>query len=377
MARSIWERPELCFEERFAHDLLADELAAAGFAVERQACGLDTAFIARAGRSDAAGPTVAFVCEYDALPGLGHACGHNVIAAAGLGAALAIRGVIDELDGRVVVLGTPAEEGGGGKGFMIERGALDGVDVAMMVHPADADLDAFWSIAVHELTVTYSGKPAHAAAAPHEGRNALDAAVLGYQAVGALRQHIEGHERVHGIFTRGGDKPNIVPHRTEMVWFVRSGTSVSLDRLKPRVLAALESGALATGCTMTHSWGAIAYDELIMSSTLDRVYAAHALDIGRVVKSRDQRPEFLGSTDMGNISHLVPSLHPMIATAPTGTQIHTPEFAVAAGGPLGAVAAVDGALLLALTAVDIWLDPQIARDAAAELAARPSTVRPS
>ena len=200
VARQIHAEPELAYEERFAHDLLTALLEEAGLAPERSALGFETAFRAAAGSS---GPTVAVLCEYDALPGIGHACGHNVIAAAGLGAALATAPLARGGLGRVVVLGTPAEEGGGGKIELARRGAFDGIDAAMMVHPADADLSNMDCVAIQQLEVTFSGEAAHAAAAPHRGRNALDAAVLGYLNVAALRQHIRPTERIHGIFTRG------------------------------------------------------------------------------------------------------------------------------------------------------------------------------
>ena len=199
LSRQIHARPELGYEEHFAHDLLTRVLEDEGLSVTRSARGIDTAFEARAG-SD--GPTVAVLCEYDALPAIGHACGHNVIAAAGLGAGLAAAALADELGGRVVVIGTPAEEGGGGKLRLIDAGAFAGVDAALMVHPADADLLAMDVIAVHEVVVSYTGEAAHAAAYPHRGRNALDAAVLGYVNVAALRQHIAPGERIHGIISR-------------------------------------------------------------------------------------------------------------------------------------------------------------------------------
>ena len=253
VACQIHARPELLYEERFAADLLASELEAAGLDVERGAYGLDTAFAARPSHRDtlADGPTVAILCEYDALPGVGHACGHNLIAAAGLGAGLAAASVVAEAGGRLVILGTPAEEGGGGKVFMLDRGAFDEVDVAMMVHPAGLDLTEPDVIAIATWRVEYHGVGAHAAAFPERGRNALDAAVLGYNAVAALRQHIEGGERIHGVFLKAGDKPNIVPDHTVAEWYVRSPTMDSLQRLKERVLACLEAGATAAGCRMT------------------------------------------------------------------------------------------------------------------------------
>ncbi|MEY2403596.1 MAG: hypothetical protein QOD38_1147, partial [Acidimicrobiaceae bacterium] len=208
-SHQIHAHPELCYEEHFAHDLLTGLLEAEHIDVERHAFDLDTAFIGRAGSGD--GPTIAVLCEYDALPGIGHACGHNIIGTAGLGAGVAAAALADELGGRVVILGTPAEEGGGGKELLAQRGAFDGVDAAMMVHPAGSDLVLMNVIAIHQMKVRYHGEAAHAAAFPHKGRNALDAAVLGYMNVAALRQHIKPNERIHGIFTHGGDKPNIVP----------------------------------------------------------------------------------------------------------------------------------------------------------------------
>ncbi len=251
VSRQLHARPELAFEEHFAHELLTATLADAGLRPERGAFDVPTAFVARAG---SAGPTIGVLCEYDALPEIGHACGHNVIAAAGLGAGLAAAAVAERAGGRVAIYGTPAEEGGGGKVAMARNGAFAELDAAMMVHPADADLTRIDAIAVQQLTVTYSGKAAHAAAAPQEGRNALDAAVLGYQAVAALRQHITPQERIHGVFTNGGDKPNIVPAKAATHWYIRSPTIASLQPLKARVLAALESGAMATGCTVTSAW---------------------------------------------------------------------------------------------------------------------------
>jgi len=359
VSHDIWGHPELCFEEHHAHDVLTSALEGHGFTVERAACGLDTAFVARFGDPSATGPTIAMLCEYDALPEVGHACGHNIIAASGLGAALGAAAVVDDLGGRLVVMGTPAEEGGGGKIAMIEAGAFEGVDAAFMVHPADVDLDSFWAIAIHELHVTYRGKAAHAAAAPEQGRNALDAAVLGYMNVAALRQHIGRSERIHGIITHGGDKPNVVPHRAASQWYVRSATAASLAELKPRVLAALEAGALAAGCEMTAEWVNRPYDDLLTNHPLDALYASNAAPLGRVVEAREARPAFMGSTDMGNVSHLLPSIHPMIKAAPDGVAIHTADFATHAGGALGDAAVVDGALALAHTAVDVWADPSV------------------
>ena len=348
VSHDIWEHPELGFEEHHAHDLLCDVLEAEGLAPTRHAYGLDTAFEASAGGE---GPVVGIMCEYDALPEIGHACGHNVIAAAGLGAGLAAAAVAREAGGRVRILGTPAEEGGGGKVFMLRRGALDGLSAAMMVHPADHDLPSMHCIAIQQLEVEYSGRAAHAAAAPQRGRNALDAAVLGYVNVAALRQHIRPDERIHGIFTRAGDKPNIVPHDAAALWYVRSADLHSLEELKGRVLQALEAGALASGCTMAHDWRDPAYADLVADEWLLARYAANAAALGRPLS---EASTVVGSTDMGNVSHVVASIHPMIAVAPPGVGIHTPAFAEHARGPAGDAAVLDGAKALACTAIDVW-----------------------
>lgn len=353
-SHSIHEHPELAFEEHHAHDVLTAILDGEGLAPERGAFGLDTAFSARAGGT---GPTVAVLCEYDALPEIGHACGHNVIATAGLGAGLAAAALADELGGRVLILGTPAEEGGGGKVFLADRGAFDGVDAAMMVHPAGRDLRTMNAIAIHTCTVEYRGLAAHAAAAPQKGRNALDAAVLGYMAVAALRQHIAPDERIHGIFPRAGDAANVVPAHTTAVWYVRSPTQSGLDRLKERVTTCLEAGATATGCTMEMTWKDPAYAPLLDNETFADLYAGNAARLGREVADPRGDARVVGSTDMGNVSQMVPSIHPMIQVSPPDVAIHTEDFVRFAGGPEGDRAVLDGAKAMAMTVVDLWLRP--------------------
>jgi amidohydrolase len=351
-SHQIHGHPELNYEERFAHDLLTDLLESEGLEVERHAYGLETAFVARAG---SAGPTIAVLCEYDALPGIGHACGHNIIATAGLGAGLAAASLAEELGGRVVVMGTPAEEGGGGKILMAQRGAFEGIDAAMMVHPSGFDLARMDVIAVQELTATYTGEAAHAAAFPHKGRNALDAAVLGYLNVAALRQHIRPNERIHGIFTQGGDKPNIVPARAETQWMVRSGSIRTLEPLKRRVAACLEAGAAAAGCEVDLAWKRVVYADMLDNEVMVGLYTANSAAIGRPVREPDPKRAVVGSTDMGNVSYVVPSIHPMIQAAPNGVPIHTPDFADHAAGGEGDQAVVDGAVALAWTVADLWL----------------------
>ena len=361
VSHEIHAHPELNFEEHFAHDVLTAAIANAGLPVTAHAYGLDTAFVSVSGPSD--GPLVAVLCEYDALPGIGHACGHNIIAAAGLGAGLAAAAVADALGGRIMILGTPAEEGGGGKQKLIDAGAFAGVQAAMMVHPSGVDLSTMTAIAYQNVTVRYSGRAAHAAAAPWQGTNALDAAVLGYMNVAALRQHMRPSERVHGIFLRAGDKPNIVPDFAEAFWYVRSGNLRSLQPLKERVLAALEAGAHATGCSVEHEWGEIPYADMVDNGPLLELYTANAASLGRVVRDANESTAVVGSTDMGNVSYSVPAIHPMIKAAPEGCAIHTNDFAVHAVSPLGDQAVLDGAKAMAMTVVDFWLQPS-ARQAA-------------
>lgn len=356
-SHQIHAHPELCYEEHFAHDLLTGLLETEKIDVERHAFGLDTAFIARAGRE---GPTIAVLSEYDALPGIGHACGHNIIGTAGLGAGIAAAMLADEVGGRVVILGTPAEEGGGGKELLARRGAFEGVEAAMMVHPAGADLAKMDVIAIHQMKVRYHGQAAHAAAFPHKGRNALDAAVLGYMNVAALRQHIKPNERIHGVITNGGDKPNIVPQFASAEWYVRSPTLKSLERLKPRFVACLEAGAQAAGCEMEIEWQDPAYADMVDNLTMLDLYKANAQSTGRtLIDSTQGGPQVVGSTDMGNVSYVVPSIHPMIKVAPPHLSIHTPEFTEYTASADGDTAVLDGAKAMAMTVADLWLQPDV------------------
>jgi amidohydrolase len=354
VSHEIHAHPEQNFEEHFAAELMTRTANDLGLETELGTYGCDTSFSAESG----AGPTVCIMSEYDALPEIGHGCGHNVIAAAGLGAALGLSVVSNASGGRLRYLGTPAEEGGGGKITMAQHGALNGVDIAMMVHSADADLTTIDAIALQQLFIEYTGEESHAAAAPHKGRNALDAAVLGYMAVGMLRQHMMPSERVHGVFRRGGDKPNIVPNDAATEWYVRSDTIDSLNQLKPRVLAALESGAHACGCSSSHEWIGAPYADMVTNAALAASYATNASLLGRTVGDpRITGHRVVGSTDMGNVSHLVPSIHPMISSATRGTSIHTKDFARQSISTMADQAVIDGAKAMAMTAIDFWTSP--------------------
>ncbi|CAN5448482.1 M20 family metallopeptidase [soil metagenome] len=367
LSHDVHAHPELGFEEHHAHQRLNAALERHGLDVTRSAYGLDTAFAATAGTE---GPMVAVCCEYDALPGIGHACGHNVIAAAGIGAGLVAAALADELGGRVRILGTPAEEGGGGKILMADEGAFDGVDAALMVHPAGADLRSMDVLAATRFSVTCHGEAAHAAAFPERGRNALDAAVLGYVNVAALRQHLRRTDRVHGIITEGGEKPNIVPERTAMDWMVRTLRSKDLGPLKERVLACLTAGATAAACELEHEVTMRDYDDMVDNPVLLDRFARHAESLGRpLADPRLAEAPVLGSTDMGNVSHLVPAIHPVLAVSPPEVPIHSAAFTRYAGGAEGDRAVLDGARAMALTVLDLWAEPGLVAEVRAAVPA--------
>jgi amidohydrolase len=360
-SHAIHARPEIAFEEKFAHRLLTDFVADEGLDVSRHACGLETAFIAEFGVGDA---QVGIISEYDALPGIGHACGHNIIATSGLGAAMALSKLGQKLPGRVRYLGTPAEESGNGKELMARQGAFDGLDAAMMVHPAGVNLLTMPSLAVNEVRVTYTGKSAHASAMPQAGLNALDALVTAYQSIAQLRQHIAANERIHGIFNEAGLAPNIVPDRAVGTFYVRAADGMALSALKQRVKNCFEAGALAAGCEVQIDWALGDYLEIKDSWEIAARYQANAESLGRSFFPLDKMPLGSGgSTDMGNVSHRVPSIHPMIACAPAHVVIHNPEFATYAGSPSGDAAVTDGAKALAMTAIDVLGDQALLQKA--------------
>lgn len=367
VSHEIHSKPELAFKEFEAARILTSALEKADLPVNRHAFGLDTAYVSSFGER---GPEVAILSEYDALPGIGHACGHNIIATTGLGASLALAKLGNLLPGRVRYLGTPAEEQGGGKELMAQDGAFDGLDAAMMVHPAGVDLVAMPCICVSEVSITYRGRSAHASAIPHMGLNALDALVTAYQAIAQLRQHIRPTERIHGIITRGGAAPNIVPDETAGLFYVRAATAEDLIPLKKRVQACFEAGALATGCTAEVKWAKADYLDLKTSMPIANAYEANARALGRDFFPLSKMPAgSAGSTDMGNISHRVPSIHPMIASAPPHVMIHNPEFAKWAASELGDKACIDGAKALAMTAIDFMTDANMREEAKAHFAA--------
>ena len=351
LSHRIHANPELCFEEEKASAWVAGVLSEAGFSVDAGVCDLPTAFVATAGN----GPfTVAICAEYDALPGIGHACGHNVIAAAAAGAGLALAPLADDLGITVKVMGTPAEEGGGGKIYMLERGAFDGVDAAMMVHPAPNEMDRFPCLAVSHVDVHYTGKEAHASAFPELGINAADALTVAQTAIGLLRQHIRASDRVHGIVTHGGDAPNVVPAHTTGKWYIRSRTLEELEDLEPRVYKCFEAGATATGCDYEIELKSPRYSEMIPDERMTALYRNNAEALGRVfVDPKGASARIAGSTDMANISLAVPTIHPMLGLGCFPISNHQPEFAAFCITDVADKAVLDGAKAMAMTVADL------------------------
>jgi amidohydrolase len=364
LSHDVHAHPELGFAEEHAVASVARLLEGRGHEVEVGVYGLPTALRVRSGEDR---PRVAVLAEYDALPGIGHACGHNVICATAVGAFLALAEVAGDLDGSVELLGTPAEEGGGGKEIMAKAGAFDDIDAAVMLHPYPFEVAEHPWIGVRQVDVAYRGLAAHASATAFLGRNALDAAVAAYQGLAQLRQHVLPSDRVHAIITDGGQKPNIVPERAALTVYLRSAEPETLAVLAERAEATFTAAATSTGTEVAITWDPCpVYLPVRSNHALAARYATNMGARGRQVLPAGVVPEFLtGSTDMGNVSVRVPSIHPTMAIAPSGVGIHTPEFTKHAAGAAADRGVVDGAVGLALTAADYLCDPGL-RDAVAQ-----------
>lgn len=356
LSHRIHAHPEIGFEEERAAGWLCEDLADLGFAVTRGVGDLPTAFVARAGR----GPLhVAFCAEYDALPGIGHACGHNMIAAMAVGAAAAAAKVADDVGLTVSVIGTPAEEAGGGKILLLDRGVFTGVHAAMMVHPAPMDVVEQPFLACAQFEVRYTGKEAHASAFPERGINAADALTVAQTAIGCLRQHIRQTDRVHGIVTCGGAAPNIVPAHTAAHYIVRARTLEELDDIRGKVLRCFEAGALATGSTLEIAEDHPPYAEVKPDAEIAAAYRKNATALGRYLPDLPAAmlERMAGSTDMGNVTLALPSIHPMIGIESLPAVNHQPEFTAHCATPVADRAVMDGALAMAWTAIDLATDP--------------------
>ncbi len=349
LSRDLYDHPEIAWEEVRSARRVAEELSDNGFDITEKYCGLDTAFAARIGSGDL---HIALCAEYDALPGLGHACGHNLIAAISVGAALALAPAADDLGVTLTVIGTPAEEGGGGKIELLERGGFERQHAAAMVHPGPVDIARARPFAVSHSHIAYAGRAAHAAAYPERGINAADAFTVAQVAIGLLRQQLPSSVRVHGLVTRGGEAPNSIPQRTEGRWYVRAETLAELAEIEPRVMRCFEAGALASGAALTVSAESKPYAEFRNDDDLLACYERRATAVGRRFSTGPDIMMARASTDMGNVSQVIPSIHPYIGIDSLPAVNHQPEFAAATITSAAQTAIAQGALALAGTVAD-------------------------
>lgn len=356
LSHSIHAEPELAFAEHRSCAKTQTLVAERGFEVTAAPAGLDTAFRAEFGD----GPLVIGVCaEYDALPGIGHACGHNVIAASAVGTALALADVAGELGIKVVLLGTPAEEAGGGKVLMLEAGVFDDVAASVMLHPGPLDIARARSLALSQVAVTYLGREAHAAVAPYLGLNAADAITVAQVAIGLLRQQMAPGQMAHGIVTVGGQATNVIPGRAEMEYTMRANDAESLRELQSRIADCFLAGAIATGCEHGVEPTEPAYHELNPDRWLADVFREEMVRVGRTPVGADVEAAFpLGSTDMGNVTQVLPGIHPIVGIDAGGASVHQPAFAAAAAGPSADEAVIEGAVMLARTVVRLAESPK-------------------
>jgi amidohydrolase len=354
LSRQIHDHPELGYQEVKACGWLCEFLTGQGFKVEKGLAGVETAFRATLETGD--GPTIAILCEYDALPAIGHACGHNVIAAAGAGAGAALAANRGQLPkGRIQVIGTPAEEGGAGKVKLIRGGIFTNVDCAMMIHGFDRTILHQDLLGVTRMTFEFTGKASHAAADPWEGINALDACIQTFNNVSMLRQQVRPDCRIHGIITSGGAAANIIPEYAAAIFYVRAPRLDGMETLRQRVVACAEGAARATGATLKVIPHDSAYEPLKRNQTLLDLFATNMATAG--LSESQAAPDRVGSSDIGNVSQVIPAIQPMIAIAPLGTAIHTREFAEAAVTPMARMGMLAAAKTMALTTFDLLADP--------------------
>jgi len=365
ISRFLHANPELAFEEHKAAERLSRTMEKHGFSVERSVAGLATAFTAS--RASADGPTIAFLAEYDALPGIGHACGHNLIAAGSVGAGLALKAALGEVGGRVLVVGCPAEEKGGGKIPLVESGVFRSVDAAMLVHPSNRTEIVKRALGMRDVQVEFFGKASHAAATPHLGINALDAVILAFTNINALRQQIRPDARIHGIITHGGKAPNIIPDHAAALFYVRALDMAYLEELYQKVLGCFEAAAMATGTRHQVKRAGSDYHPHKINYALAELFRKNLEALGAQV---DQGPEDqdLGSTDVGNVSQAVPTVQPMIAICGPSVACHMPEFAVASASRAGEEGMLLAATAMALTGLDLLRDRDALRRVKQEFA---------
>jgi amidohydrolase len=363
IGRDIHAHPEIAYEERQAVGWLTALLRDKGFDVEEGVANTPTAFVAT--RRNGSGPSIAFLSEYDALRGLGHGCGHNLIATASAGAGIALAEALDRFPGRVQVIGTPAEEGGGGKIRLIRAGIFQEVDAAMMFHPDSRTQVLHWALAVTHMHFEFIGRAAHASGDPEQGINALDAFVLAYNGISMLRQHIKEGARLHGFLKEGGTAPNIVPERTSGEFLVRARDEAYMQELVQKVKNIFQAAALATGCSVKLSFDEEPYSDLRNNLVLAGLFEENLRRLG--IDPVEPVPwANAGSTDMGNVTHVVPGLHPTLAIAPADVPTHSQAFLEASGSLRGYQAMIDAAKALSMTGADLLADPSLVEKAKAE-----------
>jgi amidohydrolase len=358
LSHQLHDHPELAFKEQKAHDWLTEFLGKHGLAVERGVGGIATAFRATmAGATP--GPTVAIMAEYDALPGIGHACGHNVIATAGVGAGAALAAALGTLPfaGRIQVIGTPAEEGGAGKVRLMEAGVFDGVDAAMMIHGRCGTQVWRPTLGIIKVKVEFFGQAAHASSWPWRGVNALNAVIALFNALDAMRQQIRPDARVHGVITKGGEQANIIPEYTSAEFYLRGTTVSYCHELLRRFTAAAEGAATATGCRVNIAPDATVHEPMKPNPTMAGLFRQN-LEYIDFPEDPDDGQAGYGSTDCGNVSQTLPTIHPYIRISPDGVPGHSREFAQWARSPIARAGMVAGAKALALTALDLLAEPQ-------------------
>jgi len=354
LSRKIHDNPETAMKERRACAWLAEYLKENGFAVETGIYKLPTAFRGRYGQGK---PVIAFLAEYDALPKLGHACGHNLIATSAVAAGIGAKRAVDELGGSIIVYGTPGEEADAGKAIMAHRGAFKDLDAAMITHPGGGHQVVMNALACQTLDVEFFGRAAHAAADPEAGINALEAMILSFNAIDALRQHIKEKARIHGIITDGGEAPNIVPAHTAATFLVRAEDDEYLDILKEKVLNCFAGAAAATGAELKYKWADVRYAAMRNNMTLARLFRKNMQSLGRPIPLGDNS-KWSGSSDVGNVSRLAPTIQPMVGIAPKDVLIHTPQFAAAAATKEALNRLLAAAKAMAMTAADLLADPK-------------------
>jgi amidohydrolase len=351
--RKIHDNPETAMKERRAAAWLTDFLKENGFTVTKSIAGMPTAFCGNYGKGK---PVIGFLAEYDALPRIGHACGHNLIATSAVAAAVAAKTAADKFGGSIIVYGTPAEESDAGKAIMAKKGTFKDLDAAMITHPGGNRV-LFHSLACQTLEVDFFGKAAHAAADPAAGVNALEAMILSFNAINSLRQHIKDNARVHGIITDGGDAPNVVPAHSAATFLVRAAEDKYLDTLKDKVIDCFAGAAAATGAELKYRWADVRYATMLNNTTLARLFRKNMQTLGRSIPLGSSG-SFGGSSDVGNVSQLVPTIQPMVRIAPKEVLIHSPEFAKAAGKEKSLRIMLDAAKAMAMTAADLMGNPE-------------------